>query len=179
LDDIFSKLINSKSLIDLNIVLQDKYNHCEKILSAKLDDYLVMLDDGIKSIIAIHELCKQNHQNTQNGLSFVVLSSKLVGTVIGIRKMIYSGLSDCVKNLNRPFIETIDVFYACLNNKRLNDSFARTDELYDNNEYYWKNFSKDKLNKECISLFQNISVTNEYIDFLKSRRKRQRSFLSE
>lgn len=179
LDNLFNKITGIKPDLDLNIILQENNKECEKILTTKLDDYLALLDDGIKSIIEMHELCNQNFQRTNNGLTFVVLSSKMVSTLIGIRKMIYSGLSDCIKNLNRPFIETIDVFYACLANKELSDSYSRTDEFYDNNEFYWKNFSKDKLTKECNKLFRSISFKEEYITFLNNRRKEQRTFLSE
>jgi len=109
----------------------------------------------------------------------LILSSKLITLLIGIRKMIYSGLSDCVKNLQRPLLETMDVFYACLINEELAKSFSNTNELYDNNDFYWKHFSKDKLPNEYKKLFEKLSITPEYIQFLIDRRKNQKSFLSE
>jgi len=61
----------------------------------------------------------------------------------------------------------------------LNESFSSTNELYDNNDFYWKHFSKDKLPNEYKKLFDKLSITPEYIQFLIDRRKKQKSFLSE
>jgi hypothetical protein len=61
----------------------------------------------------------------------------------------------------------------------LNESFSSTNELYDNNDFYWKHFSKDKLPNEYKKLFEKLSITPEYIQFLIDRRKKQKSFLSE
>jgi len=165
--------------LNIDIILNAKYEECKELLTNKLEDYLVVFDDGINLVGRIHEVCKQNHLNTKVGLTYVVLTSKMVTLLIGIRKMIYSGLVDCIKNLNRPFIETIDVFYACLINKKLSDSFSNTNEIYDNNKFYWNNFSKEKLIKEYNKLFHKISMTEDYIKFLNNRRKALRSFFSE
>lgn len=175
----FQTIYGIDATINVDTILESTQDECKNILIGKLEDYLIVLDDGIKLVIRIHELCKQNQLKTSKGLAFVVLSSKMVSLLIGIRKMIYSGLADCIKNLNRPLIETVDVFYACLINKELSDSFARTDEIYDNNEFYWKKFSKDKLSKEYNKLFRKLSITEDYIKFLNIRRTYLRSFFSE
>jgi len=178
-DEEFYKQKSNTPPIDLDSVLSERYKEFDNLLNSKLSDHLVLFDDGIKTIIGIHEICKHNYGETKEGLSFVILSSKMVGLLLGIRKMIYSGLGDCIKNLNRPLIETIDVFFACLINKELSDSFARKDKSYDNNDFYWKNFAKDKLSKECNKLFRSLLITEEYISFLNNKRKDQRSFLSQ
>jgi hypothetical protein len=165
--------------IDLDMIIETQFKKNEKILHKGLDDYLVLFDDGLNLIIQIHEVCKSIHEKTKSGLSFLVLSSKLISLLIGIRKMIYSGLPDCIKNLQRPFIETIDIFFACIINDKLNESFSNTNELYDNNDFYWKHFSKDKLPNEYKKLFEKLSITPDYIQFLIDRRKKQKSFLSE
>ena len=179
IDEIFSKKTKIDTNQNIDKILDSKYKECKQILNDNLDDYLSLYDDGLKLIIRIHELTKKNHLDNKMGLTFVVLSSKIVTLMIGIRKMIYSGLSDSLKNLNRPLIETIDIFYASIINKDLSDSFSKVDELYDNNKFYWENFSKDKLSKQCNKLFCEISMTDEYIEFLNERRKKLKSFFSE
>lgn len=165
--------------MNIDDILDSKIVESKTILHEKLEDYLILLDEGIKVVIKMHEICKSNNLKKKSGFAFVVLTAKFISLFIGIRKMIYSGLVDCIKNLNRPLIETIDIFYACLNNKELSDAFARTHEMYDNNKFYWDKFSKDKLSKEYISLFNKLSLDKDYIEFLNSRRKSLRSFLSE
>ncbi|MGD9555611.1 MAG: hypothetical protein AB7V25_01180 [Mangrovibacterium sp.] len=175
LDKAFQKISGINPNIDLDEIFLKNFKINKTLLSSKMNDYLILFDEGIKVIIRIHELCK----NSKVGLSYTVLTAKLVTLSIGIRQMLHSGFVDCTKNLQRPFIETIDVLYACLINKELNDRFANTQEKYDSNDFYWKNFSKDKLKKDHVKLFRKIRITEEYIDFLIGRRKNQRSFLSE
>jgi len=163
---------------DIDFILDDKYNECKAILTDKLEDYLAILDNGIILVTKIHELCKQNHLETKSGFSFVVLTAKMVSLLIGIRKMVYSGIADCVKNLNRPLIETIDLFFACLANKELSDNFAKTDEMYDNNKFYRERFSNGKLRKECNLLFRKLLIDEDYINHVNEKRKIQHSFLS-
>lgn len=92
--------------------------------------------------------------------------------------MISSGLLDSTKTLNRTLIETIDIFFGCLGNHNLNSAFGNIDEIYDSNKFYFENFSKGKLQKECSKLFKNLKLTPEYIEFLEGRRKEQHEFLS-
>ena len=179
LDKAFKKKFGLKGSVELDNKLESQSKKNKKILDKELEHYLVLFDDGLNLIIQIHELCKSIQEKNKTGLSFVVLSSKLITLLIGIRKMIYSGLPDCIKNLQRPFIETIDIFLACIINDKLNESFSSTNELYDNNDFYWKHFSKDKLPNEYKKLFDKLSITPEYIQFLIDRRKKQKSFLSE
>ncbi|MDD3078081.1 MAG: hypothetical protein PHH37_03130 [Paludibacter sp.] len=173
LDKAFKRHFGLKGSVELNNKLESQSKKNKKILDKELENYLVLFDDGLNLIIQIHEVCKSTHQENKSGLSFLILSSKLISLLIGIRKMIYSGLSDCVKNLQRPFIETMDVFFACIINKNLNESFSNTNELYDNNNFFWKHFSKDKLPNEYKKLFEKLSITPDYIQFLIDRRKKQ------
>jgi hypothetical protein len=179
LDKAFKRNFGLNGSVELDKKLENQSKKNKKILDKELESYLVLFDDGLNLIIQIHEVCKSTHQENKSGISFLILSSKLITLLIGIRKMIYSGLPDCIKNLQRPFIETIDVFFACIINDKLNESFSSTNELYDNNDFYWKHFSKDKLPNEYKKLFEKLSITPEYIQFLIDRRKKQKSFLSE
>lgn len=179
LDKAFKRNFGLKGWVEIDNKLESQFKKNKKILDKELESYLALFDDGLNLIIQIHEVCKSTHQENKSGLSFLVLSSKLITLLIGIRKMIYSGLPDCIKNLQRPFIETIDVFFACIINDKLNESFSSTNELYDNNDFYWKHFSKDKLPTEYKKLFEKLSITPDYIQFLIDRRKKQKSFLSE
>ena len=175
LDKTFKKISGINPSMDLDKILHQSCTKNNILLSSRMNDYLIVFDEGIKTIIRTHELCKNNKVS----LSFIVLTAKLVTLSIGIRQMLYSGFVDCVKSLQRPFIETIDVLFACLINKELNDAFANTKEKYDSNDFYWKNFSKNKLEKDHLELFRKIKITEDYIKFLIERRKDQRSFLSE
>jgi len=179
LDKAFKRNFGLNDSVELDNKLENQSKKNKKILDKELESYLVLFDDGLNLIIQIHEVCKSTHHEDKSGLSFLVLSSKLITLLIGIRKMIYSGLPDCIKNLQRPFIETIDIFFACIINDKLNESFSSTNELSDNNDFYWKHFSKDKLPSEYKKLFEKLSITPDYIQFLIDRRKKQKSFLSE
>lgn len=179
LDRIFKKNTGIDPVMNLDLILRQNFKKNNELLASKMEDYLIIFDEGIKTIIRLHELCKQNQKDNSVGFSFIVLTAKLVTLSIGIRQMVHSGFVDCSKNLQRPFIETIDVFYACLVNTELNKAFANTEKSYDSNSFYWKNFSNNKLEKDHLKLFHKIKVTEDYIKFLTERRKRQRSFLSE
>jgi len=180
LDNVFRKTTGINPVMNLDKILNQNLIKNKKLLSTKMEDYLLVFDEGIKTIIRIHELCKQNQiDNNKKGFSFTVLTAKLVTLSIGIRQMLYSGFVDCTKNLYRPFIETIDVIFACLVNPDLNNSFAKINEIYDSNDFYWKNFAKNKLEKDHLKLFKKIKITDDYINYIIERRKSQRSFLSE
>jgi len=171
-----------KNSIDPTINLEDrldiKYDECKTLLLNYLEEYLILFDDGLKIAIKIHELCEFNQHKIKKGLSFVVLSSKIVGLLIGIRGLLFSGLPDNVKILNRSLFETIDIFNACLINKELSDSYSRTDCFYNNDEFYWKHFSKGKLQKECNKLFLKINISEEYIRKMNDIRNNEHSFYS-
>lgn len=167
-----------ESKLDLELSLASAGMEYQALLK-KVDDYLVLFDDGIKSVIGIHEICNRHHSKTQKGFAFVVLSSKMIGLLLGIRNLIYSGLPDCAKSLNRSLIESMDIFYACIANSNLSNAFAAKDKIYDNNSFYRKHFSKGKLKRECEELFDKISMTPENMEYMKGKRKHQHSFLSE
>jgi len=179
LDLQFKKIFGKNPSIDIETLLNDRQKQNRKVLKKYLEDYLILYDEGIKMVIQLHELFKENHLKNDEGLAFVALTAKMISSLIGIRKMIYSGLPDCEKNLNRSLHETIDIFYACLINDELNQSYARADKMYDNDDFYWKNFSKNKLEKECTKLFRKISVAESQITFFNDRRKYLKSFFSE
>lgn len=165
--------------INIESNLKNRNPKLLKLLSEKLDDQLVIYDESLKLIISIHELCKQHFIEKHYAASFIVLSAKMVSLMLGIRQMLYSGLSDCVKNLNRPLIETLDVFQACLSDTELNNSFSRIEEKYDNNEFYFKNFSKGKLDKQIAKLYEKLLLQKDDIKYLEERKKANKTFLSE
>lgn len=179
LDADFKRQTSLKPEIDLDKILSSTERKIKKPLENKLSDYLTLLEIGLKLSLNIHTLFQEHHLKTKKAISFVVLSAKIVSLQLGIRKMISSGLLDCTKTLNRTLIETIDIFIGCLGNQELNKSFGNTEEIYDSNKFYFENFSKGKLQKECTKLFKKLNLTQEYIEFLEGRRKEQHTFLSD
>jgi len=178
LDSAFIKKFKINPVIKIENNLNRKERSNTSILRKHLDNQMALYDEGLKLVIQIHEICKSNHQETKQGFSLLILSAKMVTLLIGIRKMLFSGLVDCVKTLKRPFIETIDIFYACLNNQKLSGSFAVKNEMYDNDQFYWKNFSKGKLKPDISALFRKISPNEEYITYFFERREGLKKFLS-
>jgi hypothetical protein len=174
-----SQIFKDNPRIKIDTNLKNRSPKLLKTLSEKLDDQLIICDEGIKLIISLHELCKQHLLDKNYAPSFVVLSAKMVSLMLGIRQMIYQGLSDCVKNLNRPLIESFEVFQACLIDEKLNTSFSNTEEMYDNNKFYFENFSKGKLDKQLTKLYENISLEKENVQYIESRKKAVKTFLSE
>lgn len=179
LDDRFEELFNINPRMDLEEMLKEEEELNSGIATNNLKDYLILIDEGIKSIICINEICKKNLSIGKKGLGFVALTSKLVTLSLGMRRLIYSGLGDCVKVLYRPFVETIDIIYACLNNQFLYDAYSNTSEMYDPNDFYYKNLKQNKLEKEYKSLFRKIEMKDELIASLSENRKNMKSFLSE
>ena len=165
--------------INLDHILKIQNKKLSKTLNENLEDHLVIYDEGLKLIISIHELCKSHLLQKNYASSFVVLSAKMVSLMLGIRQMIHSGLSDCMKNLNRPLIESFDTFQACLINQELNNAFSNTNEMYDNNDFFWKNFAKGKLNKECNKLYEKLEIEKDIIKYIEERKKLIKSYLSE
>ena len=178
-DKNFEENSNLKVGFDLEDILDNKKSELSDILKSELIEHLALFDEGVKLVGQIQELCESNYLENKKGMTFFILSSKILSNLLGIRSTLYSGLSDCTKILKRPLIESIDIFFACLINKELSDKFSNNNELYDSNEFYWKNFSKNKLNKEYNKLFQKLNINSSYIQFLNDRRKNQKSYLSE
>jgi len=179
LDNAFKKNSGANPYINLEKLLSKNFKENKILLESRMEDFLLIFDEGIKSIIQVHELCLQNQIKNKQGFTFVALTSKLVTLLIGIRKLLYSGLADCTKTLNRSFIESIDMIFACLINQDLNESYSNMNELYDSNDFYWKNLAKGKLQKEYVKLFRKIRITEDYIKFIEEKRKEQRAFFSE
>lgn len=179
LDKEFHKNSKIDPRMNLDSILNNRQDKLSKTLHEKLEDFLVMYDNGLKLTIKIHEMFKEHYTEKKIGFAYLVLTGKMVTLLIGIRKMMFSGLNDCTKSLNRPLIETLDIFYACLINKELSDRFSKSDELYDNSKFYWENFSKDKLTKECTKLYETIEIDKEGIVYLNTRRKNLKAFFSE
>lgn len=163
---------------NIELELNKKQDECTDIIFKQLDDFMIIFDEGIKTIIKIHDVCELVHSNTMGGFSLAVLSAKMVSLLLGIRKMIYSGLVDCVKNLQRPLIETIDIFLACLNNEDISADFGKKSAMYDNNKFWKDNFAYGKVNKEIVQLFTRLEASEEYIEYFTQKRKDQKNFLS-
>jgi hypothetical protein len=175
-----SQVFKENPRIKIETNLKSKSTKLAKTLSEKLDDQLVIYEEGIKLIISLHKICEQHNLNNNHApSSFVVLSAKMVSLLLGIRQMTLQGFSDCVKSLNRPLIESFEVFQACLIDNKLNASFSNTDEMYDNNKFYFENFSKGKLDKHLSKLYEDIALEKENIQYLETRKKALKTFLSE
>lgn len=178
IDHKFIELTGSRADKEIELELVRKQHECAEIISNELDDFIVILDDGINLIIKIHEVCESVHSETKNGFSFVVLTAKMVSLLLGIRKMIFSGLVDCAKSLYRPLIETIDIFFACLGNEDLSTSFGKKNEMYNNSKFWSEKLAYGKVNKEISQLFNRLEVNGNYMEYFDQKRKYQKSFLS-
>ncbi|NUY82709.1 hypothetical protein HUK80_17535 [Flavobacterium sp. MAH-1] len=158
--------------------LKSRKNKLSKLLHENLQDYLDLYDEAIRLTICSHELFKE-HFPEKSTPSFVVLTAKMVTLMLGIKQMLEAGFSDCVKNLERPLIEANEVFFACLIDPELSKSFSSTSALYDNDKFYWENFSKGKLDKQCQKLYEKIELKKEDIENLNLRKSALKKFLSE
>ncbi len=144
-----------------------------------LKNYLILYDESIKMVLTIHELLEKKTFDTKSNHTLLILSSKVLSSLIAIRKLLHSGLVDSTKNINRTLLETIDIFFACIIDSELNRSFGNTELMYDNNDFYWKNLTSKKLSLKCSELFKKLKINTDYIDYLLERRKNLKSFLSE
>lgn len=139
---------------------------------------MALLDLGLKCIVEMHNLFVVTNEKSIKHFSHLVLTAKMSSLLVAMRKMLYSGLVDAVKCINRPFIETIDLFYVCLINTDFSKKFGNTQEMYDNTAFWHKNISKGKLKNDIHKLFLLLSSNEQYLKNFDERRKSQQNFLS-
>ncbi|WP_088227801.1 hypothetical protein [Desulfosporosinus sp. FKB] len=178
IDEVTMKQFGKDITIDLDFILEEKKKEFRSLIENRLEDFIVLFDIALKLSIQIHEICKKNNSESKTSLALVVLSAKIVTMMISIRTLLYSGMMDGIKCLQRSLIETINLFFSCLSNKEFSNKFANKEEMYDNDEFWNKNISRGKLNKDIVRLFSKLDYKQEFIDYFRNRRNEQQKFLS-
>jgi len=138
-----------------------------------------LFDVGISLVVEIHKVCKENAIGDKNKFVYASLTSKMVSQLLSIRKLLYSGLMDGVKCLIRPFQEALEIFFSCLINKEFASKYGEVDKLYNNNKFWYKNISKNKLDKYMNQIFDTLEFSSAARGYYFSRRKDSVKFLSE
>jgi len=146
----------------------------QEIIDAELEDYFVLLDLGITAIIEMHNICKE-----KKNFLYICISGKLISQLLSMRILLYQGMMDSVKTINRSFHEMMEIFFACLIDKEFAEEYGRLDVLYDNNKFWREKINGNKLD-ECIKkMFSELGYPREAKKEYFKRKKKAESFLSE
>lgn len=176
----FNKLNNNEEEIIPKDLLSDYIKESEKICMKLTKEYLSeqfeLLDIGILTIVKIQRLV-DTEKDIEFG--FLAIFSKLVTQLLSMRILLLNGMMDAFKCIYRSFIESIDVLYASLGNKDFVNSFGKTDKMYDNNKFWNEKISKGKIDKLVSQLFQEIDISENYIQYFLDRKRDLKKFHSE
>lgn len=143
------------------------------IINKELIDYFSLLDLGITAIIEMHIVCKEKD------FLYACISAKLVSQLLAMRELLYQGLMDCVKTINRAFHETMEIFFACLIDNQFASEYGQLLKLYDNNNFWKTKISGRKLDKYISKIFDDLGYPTESKKEYFKRRESSKLFLSE
>ena len=176
-DSDFKKLNPNIKLVNLETELKI----ARKKLNSKyqiLENQNSTLDEAIKLCISIHNFNKSNYIEENYAHTFIVLSANIINYLIAIRDNLQNGLLNSAKILFRSLMESSQIFQACLFDSELKNRFMNL-EMYDNNDFYFQNFSRNKLYQKCIDFYKSLDLEEKRIEYFTERKKYLTKFLSE
>ncbi|MBY0118351.1 hypothetical protein [Paenibacillus xylanexedens] len=144
-----------------------------------LDESLELFDIGLRLCVEVRSILDEAISIHQDHLPYLVLSSKIVNLMIAIRKIIRAGLPDAFKCIFRPLTESIDTFYVCIVDKDFRQAYGNVSEMYDNNEFWYRNAKYDRIKSKIHRMFTDASGIEDQFNFYNTKRKEQQKFLSE
>ncbi|MWC28717.1 hypothetical protein [Paenibacillus sp. MMS18-CY102] len=161
---------------DLEYTINSKQPALRALINEHLVDYVHILDIGIAAVINLHEMLV-NSKLVETEITFVVLTAKITGNLLSIRNMMYAGMMDSIKCLQRPMIESIDIYYAALASKDFASGYGNITEMYDNKDFWKKNIKDKKVYKNFRTFFESIGVDSSIQKkFFKKREQNQEFF---
>jgi hypothetical protein len=163
---------------ELERQLNEKEAELRPLIQNNLADGIMLYDIGVCTLIEIHNIFVTLNKETKEHLSYVVLTAKMCTLALSIRKMLMAGMVDSLKCLQRPLLETVDLFYACLINTDLSKMYGNTSGLYDNKEFWKRNLKDRKLMIDIRNLFRTLEADNDAVRQFFRRRTDAQEFLS-
>ena len=177
-DNDFKKDYPKIKLVNIESDLKSTRKNILDVYNKDLENQKVALEEAIKLTISIHNLNKSLFLDEHYVHTFIVLSANIINLLIGIKDSLQNGLLNCSKILYRSLIESIHIFQASLYDDELRDRFMNL-EMYDNNEFYFENFSKNRLFNKCTDFYKSLDIEKKKIEYLVERKKTITKFLSE
>lgn len=174
----FKKENHEIKLIKLDSDLRSTKKHLSDLYFENFENEDNVLKEAINVAISINNLNKSVFVEEHYAHTYIVLSANVVNLLLGIKDNLHNGLPNCAKILFRPLIEAIHVFQASLYDEDLKEGFMNL-EMYDNNNFYFENFSKGKLFKKCTEFYKSLGIDEAKINYLTERNKSITKFLSE
>ncbi|MNQ62254.1 hypothetical protein D3C85_765940 [compost metagenome] len=177
-DTDFKKNNPKIKLVNIESDLKSTRKKILDVYNKDLENQKVILEEAIKLSISLHNLNKSLFSEEHYAHTFVVLSANIINISLGIKDNLQNGLLNCAKVLYRTLIESIHIFQASLFDDELRDRFMNL-EMYDNNDFYFENFSKNKLFNKCTDFYKSLEIEDKKIEYLIERKKTITKFLSE
>lgn len=143
------------------------------IIDGELQDFFALLELGITAMVKLHAVCEKN------SFLYACVSGKMVSQLLSMRILLYQGMMDSVKVINRAFHENMEIFFACLIDKQFADEYGKLEEGYNYAEFWKNHISNNRLDKYIHKLFDAIGYSKETKKEYFKRRDASKAFLSE
>lgn len=139
------------------------------------DDYLELFDVGLNLTIEVRSILDATTPTDQDQLPYLILSAKITNLLIALRKILRAGLPDAFKCLFRPLTEAFDTFYVCLVDTDFRQAYGNISEMYDNNEFWYKNAKYDRIKSKIHKMFTDASGTEDQFNFYNEKEKHSKN----